>query len=211
MCSCPWKCQNGPDQEQSRPPDKRHLTRRSTDRCLTPSGRGRLGPVCGPACGSKGSEPTPTGPPTTSNCSHMNCSHRCTMLRCSPRGSLPLSTLHSPHFPDANEEKSLPQGTPVGKDPRWFSAGENLARSCPWFSAGENLKARFCPRLARYRARPDITKRQIAHCSTSRCWWRGSVCASPPERTHKGKHNVKFTVLVMFFLVMFFGDKCDAR
>ena len=134
------------------------------------------------------------------------------------------STLHSPHFPNANEEKNPSHsklgtiargpllfllrrlGTPVGKDPRWFSAGENLkARSCPWFSAGENLKARFCPRLARYRARPDITKRQIAHCSTSRCWWRGSVCASLPERTYKGKagHNVKFTVLVMFFLVMF--------
>ena len=179
-----------------------------------------MGPVCGPACGSKGSEPTPTGPPTTSNCSHMNCSHRCTMLRCSPRGSLPLSTLHISQMPMKKKASHSKLGTiacgpllfplrrlgtPVGKDPRWFSAGENLARSCPWFSAGENLKARFCPRLARYRARPDITKRQIAHCSTSRCWWRGSRCASLPERTYKGKagHNVKFTVLVMFFLVMF--------
>ena len=128
----------------------RHLTRRSTDRCLTPSGRGRLGPVCGPACGSKGSEPTPTGPPTTSNCSHMNCSHRCTMLRCSPRGSLPLSTLHISQMPmmkKASHSKlgtiarGTPLfplrrlGTPVGKDPRWFPAGENLkASSCPWFS-----------------------------------------------------------------------------
>ena len=44
-------------------------------------------------------------------------------------------------------------------------------------------------------------------------WWRGSVSASLPERTYKGKagHNVKFTVLVMFFLVMFFGNKRDAR
>ena len=44
------------------PPDKRHLTRRNADRCLTPSGRGRLGPVWGPVCGSKGSEPAQIDP-----------------------------------------------------------------------------------------------------------------------------------------------------
>ena len=52
----------------------------------------------------------------------------------------------------------------------WFSAAENVkARICSWFSARENLKARFCPRLTHYRAKPDITKRHIAHCSTNRC------------------------------------------
>ena len=54
----------------------------------------------------------------------------------------------------------------------WFSAGENLkARFCSCFSAGENLKAGFCPRLAHYRARPDIKqkagriRRRIAACA----------------------------------------------
>ena len=140
------------------------------------------------------------------------------------------STLHSPHFPDANEEKSLPQQawnncawhpsvpTKTSRNSCWERSPVVPCRREPkgkFLPVVLRLKTRFCPRLARYRARPDITKRQIAHCSTSRCWWRGSVCASLPERTYKGKgggkHNVKFTVLVMFFLVMFFGDKCDAR
>jgi hypothetical protein len=48
----------------------------------------------------------------------------------------------------------------------WLSAGENQkARFCSWFSAGEHPQARFCPRLAHYRARPEITKRQIAHAA----------------------------------------------
>ena len=37
--------------------------------------------------------------------------------------------------------------------------------------------------------------------SSLRCWWRGSVWASLPERTYKGKagHNVKFTVLAWYW------------
>ena len=31
------------------------------------------------------------------------------------------------------------------------------------------------------------------------------------EPTGKAGHNVKCTVLAMFFLFMFFGDKCDAH
>ena len=81
---------------------------------------------------SKASEPTETWPPTSSNCSH-----RYTMMRCSPRGSLPLSTLHISQMPmkkKASHSKlgtiargpllyALRRlGTPVGKDPRWSLA-----------------------------------------------------------------------------------------
>ena len=110
----------------------------------------------------------------------------------------------------------------------WFSAGENLkARFCSWFSAGENLKARFCPSLARYRARPDITKRQIAHCSTNRCLTssgggellfvvlcrrepKGRVLSEVSSLHSQAGHKVKCTVLAIPFLVMFVGSKCDA-
>ena len=48
----------------------------------------------------------PTGPPTTSNCSRMSCSHH---HHAEVLAQGLASTLHSPRFPEANEEKSLPQ------------------------------------------------------------------------------------------------------
>ena len=44
----------------------------------------------------------PTGPPTTSNCSRMSCSHH---HRAEVLAQGLASTLHSPHFPEASEEK----------------------------------------------------------------------------------------------------------
>ena len=88
------------------PPDKRHLTRRSADRCP-------VGVVWGPVGGwfvaqraPNRPKSTPTGPPTTSNCSRMSCSHH---HHAEVLAQGLASTLHSPRFPEANEEKSLPQ------------------------------------------------------------------------------------------------------
>ena len=175
MHSCPWKGQTCPDQERSTPPDKRHLTRRSANRCLTPSGAGENQKARFCLWFSAGEHPKARFCP------------RLARYRARPEIT----------------KRQIAHAAPADAEAVWrISSKKNLkARFCSRFSARgsvrDSLPKRFCPRFAHYRSRPHVS--QKADSSLQRqpmldaVWWfsagenvKARFCSgSLPERTKR--------------------------